>query len=129
MGLEIDGFQIIPEVSGDEIYIPRESHGRMSAYPVDSDIQYSSSECAWSAQCVEMQSFSYVLSHFLLWSCFVITLLYLLIWLVYYIIYKWKKDKNPLKHVVKKLRLGWLITMLLFPLLFFVITIISIKSI
>lgn len=129
MELEVDWFSVLPELSDEGFYTWNTwiQFYRVSKYPLDSDVQYSSTQCVWSAQCIVSHSSSYELFHFLLWACFIITLLYLLIWLIYYIFYKCKKDKNPLKHVVKRLRLEWLITMLFFPLLFFVITIISIK--
>ena len=51
------------------------------------------------------------------------SLAYFLILLLYYIFYRFKKKQNPLKYAFKKSRLWW-ITILLIPVVIFVVCII-----
>lgn len=110
----MDGFHIIPELSGEEI-VPRENY-RVSDHPFDSDIQYSSSQCGWWSQCLEApHTLSYVLFHLFLRWCIIALFLYILLLLEHFIIYKRKKDQKPLKHALKKTWKLWILIFVLVP--------------
>ena len=61
--------------------------------------------------------------YFLFQWAIISSLVYLLILLVYYIFSRFKKKQNPLKYAFKKSRLWW-ITILLIPVVIFVVCII-----
>lgn len=63
------------------------------------------------------------ITYFLFQWAIISSLVYLLILLVYYIFCRFKKKENPLKYAFKKSRLWW-ITILLIPVVIFVVCII-----
>ena len=62
-----------------------------------------------SCQCLEGPSFFETLIKTLLYVCGTTFVLCLIILLIYFIIYKHKKDSNPLKHALKKAWIWWII--------------------
>lgn len=57
-----------------------------------------------------------IFPHFLIWWCVFSSLIYFVIFLIYYIFYKLKRTQTPLKFAFKKSILWWVVLLLL-PLL------------
>ena len=85
-------------------------------------LEHSSSQCGWSAQCLEPpHSLPYVLFHAFLGWCIITLILCLIIFLIYFIIFKHKKDNTPFKHTIKKTCILWITIFIFFPIIFIVL--------